>query len=72
VDRRIAFLKAHNQPVPLPRDLMMTNAGVESTWLDDSFHAIEAKYHSFDAYVHDGLKLTDADIQRLRARLLEK
>jgi protein-tyrosine phosphatase len=72
VDREIAFLKTHNQPLPGPREVMKANFGVESAWLDDAFHAIDAKYHSFDAYTRDGLKLTSVDLDHLRARLLEK
>jgi protein-tyrosine phosphatase len=36
-----------------------------------TFAAIDRAYGSFDKFVRDGMKITDADIASLRARLLE-
>ncbi|MFI9511184.1 tyrosine-protein phosphatase [Nocardia sp. NPDC052566] len=44
--------------------------GVQSQWLDASFEQADATYGSFDNYVRDGLKLTDADIAALKTKLL--
>ncbi|MFK0193380.1 tyrosine-protein phosphatase [Kitasatospora sp. NPDC090308] len=43
---------------------------VELSWLDAAFAEVNHVYGSFDAYLHQGLNLTDADIAALRARLL--
>jgi protein-tyrosine phosphatase len=43
---------------------------LDTTGLDAFFHAIDAKYGSFHAYVRDGLKLSDKDVQDLRRRFL--
>jgi protein-tyrosine phosphatase len=43
---------------------------VESAWLDEAFHEVDQAYGSFDNYVRDGLKLSDATVAALRARLL--
>ncbi len=44
--------------------------GVVSSALDAAFDQVDRSYGSFDAYVRDGLGLTDADIAALRAKLL--
>ncbi|MGW5074975.1 tyrosine-protein phosphatase [Rhodococcus sp. NPDC004095] len=44
--------------------------GVQQSWLDTSFATAEERYGSFDAYVRQGLGLTDADIAALKAKLL--
>lgn len=44
--------------------------GVQSQWLDAAFDQANATYGSFDNYVRDGLKLTDADIAALKAKML--
>lgn len=46
--------------------------GVEEAWLKAAFEEIDATWGSFDNYVREGLELTDADIERLRANLLSK
>ncbi|WP_245796334.1 tyrosine-protein phosphatase [Actinacidiphila alni] len=43
---------------------------VELSWLDAAFDEVNAIYGSFDGYLHQGLKLTDADIAALKAKLL--
>lgn len=44
--------------------------GVLQSALDASFDQVNQTYGSFDNYVHDGLKLTDADIAALKAKML--
>ncbi|MEC3953843.1 tyrosine-protein phosphatase [Nocardia sp. CDC153] len=44
--------------------------GVTASALDAAFDQVNKSYGSFDNYVHDGLKLTDADITALKAKLL--
>ncbi|MFI5779625.1 tyrosine-protein phosphatase [Nocardia sp. NPDC051570] len=44
--------------------------GVVPAALDAAFAQADQTYGSFDNYVHEGLKLTDADIAALRAKLL--
>lgn len=44
--------------------------GVTPSVLDSAFDQVGQSYGSFDNYVHDGLKLTDADIAALKAKLL--
>lgn len=44
--------------------------GVQASWLDAAFDQANQTFGSFDAYVRDGLRLTDGDIAALRARLL--
>ncbi len=44
--------------------------GVVSSALDAAFDQATKSYGSFDSYVREGLKLTDADITALRAKLL--
>lgn len=46
--------------------------GVEEAYLQAAFDAIDREYGSFDAYVRDGLGLSEADIRRLRDNLLEE
>ena len=45
--------------------------GVEPAWLEAGFDEIDATWGSFDAYVRDGLQLDEADIEVLRANLLQ-
>lgn len=44
--------------------------GVTASALDSAFDQVTKSYGSFDGYVRDGLKLTDADIAALKAKLL--
>jgi protein-tyrosine phosphatase len=39
--------------------------------IETMFHAIDAKYGSFDAFLNDALQVSQADLARLRERLLE-
>ncbi|MEH6590143.1 MAG: tyrosine-protein phosphatase [Halioglobus sp.] len=45
--------------------------GVDRTWLEAAFTAIDQKWGSFDNYVTHGLLLTPADVNALRTALLE-
>jgi protein-tyrosine phosphatase len=42
-----------------------------SARIESMFRAIDAKYGSFDAFLKDGLQVSQADVARLRQRLLE-
>ncbi|GAB5453465.1 MAG: tyrosine-protein phosphatase [Halioglobus sp.] len=44
--------------------------GVERSWLEAAFEKVDEQWGSFDAYVRDGLALSDADVERLRSNLL--
>jgi protein-tyrosine phosphatase len=50
---------------------MTTLLGVDKTWLEAAFSAIDQKWGNFDKYVTQGLLLTPADVNTLRAALLE-
>jgi len=43
---------------------------IQPSSLDAFFASIDKNYGSFDAYVRNGLKLSNQDIQSLRRRLL--
>ncbi|WP_405492836.1 tyrosine-protein phosphatase [Nocardia sp. NBC_00511] len=44
--------------------------GVTASALDAAFDQVNKSYGSFDNYVHDGLKLSDADVTALKAKML--
>jgi protein-tyrosine phosphatase len=46
-------------------------SGAKEEYLQTAFATIDQDYGSFDAYVHSGLGLTDAEIRTLRQRYLE-
>ncbi len=46
-------------------------SGMNSERLETMFRAIDTKYGSFDAFLKDGLQISETDVQRLRQRLLE-
>ena len=65
---------ASSTPSPLaalPIDSIKILMGVDRSYLEAAFAAIDSKYGSFDDYVSNGLLLTPADVQALRSRLLE-
>jgi len=68
---------AQNPAMPrTAAEVRLAEASAEVTLLQPRyiqavFRAITAKYGSFDQYRRDGLQLTDADVQRLKGRLLE-
>ncbi|WP_187276352.1 tyrosine-protein phosphatase [Parahaliea maris] len=45
--------------------------GVNRPWLEAAFASIDENWGSFDAYLRDGLQLSQADIDSLRNNLLE-
>lgn len=51
-------------------DKLAVLMGVEKHWLDAGFAEIDKSWGSFDAYVRDGLQLSEADIATLRSALL--
>lgn len=51
--------------------LIKTMYDVEAEWIQNSFAAIEEQWGSFDAFAHNALALSDADIARLRELYLE-
>jgi protein-tyrosine phosphatase len=55
----------------MPLDTVRVLMGVDRSYLDSAYAAIDSKYGSFDMYVRDGLKMTPADVQALRKLLLE-
>lgn len=61
-----------NDPyTPSPADRKPEKADpLDSSGLDAFFHAINANYGSFQAYVRDGLKLSNEDVENLRRRFL--
>ncbi len=52
-------------------DKIAVMLGVERAWLEAAFEQIDNTWGSFDNYVAQGLQLSSADVQRLRANLLE-
>ncbi|MFM9369804.1 tyrosine-protein phosphatase [Streptomyces sp. Da 82-17] len=57
---------------PLPADqqeALKPILDVRPQYLAAAFDEMNKKYGSFDAYLHEGLKLTDADIDRLKSAL---
>lgn len=44
--------------------------GVEEAWIRAAFDEIDSAWGSFDNYVHEGLKLSRADVEKLRHQLL--
>ncbi len=65
--RRVGLLTLSRRKANLVRPLLVA----DERYLDASFDAIAERWGSFDAYLRDGLSLTDADITSLRERLLE-
>jgi protein-tyrosine phosphatase len=55
----------------LPPDSIKVLMGVDRSYLEAAFAAMDERFGSFDGYVKDGLKLTPADVAALRSRLLE-
>ena len=51
--------------------LVQQLTGVKEEFLKAAFDTIDVQYGSFDAYVHDGLGLSDNDVETLRSRLTE-
>lgn len=45
--------------------------GVEESWLEAAFTEIDKQWGDFDNYVREGLQLSPADVETLKANLLE-
>ena len=63
-------------PAATSADIRLTELSTQITqlrprYIQAIFHAINDKYGSFDRYRKDALQLSDADVERLKARLLE-
>jgi len=54
-----------------PRELLTPVLGVDRSYLDESYAALEASFGSIEAYFADGLCLGDPEQSRLRDLLLE-
>jgi protein-tyrosine phosphatase len=64
-DKMLAALKGHIDP-----SLIQPLLGVRPDYLQAGFDAAEKEYGSMDLYIRDGLGLSDATIQALRAEFL--
>lgn len=51
-------------------DYLAGRNGADVGWLRDAFAHADRMYGSFDGYLHQGLRLSDADIARIRAAML--
>jgi protein-tyrosine phosphatase len=80
VPAELAHMKAAASAAPsntasplsaLPTDSLKILMGVDRSYLEAAFAAIDDKYGSFANFVSKGLLLTPADVESLRSRLLE-
>lgn len=55
----------------LPADVQKALMGVDASYLDAAFSAIETREGGWDRYVREDLGLTAADVEALKARLLK-
>lgn len=55
---------------PLKPDVVRVLLGVDREYLDAAFDAIDRRYGSFDRYRREALGVSDADVEALRAALL--
>jgi protein-tyrosine phosphatase len=55
----------------LPPESIKILMGVDRSYLEAAFAAIDQKYGTFDTYVSNGLMLTPKDVQALRTQFLE-
>jgi protein-tyrosine phosphatase len=51
-------------------ELFRARSGVDRSWLESAFQAIDQRYQSFDHFTQDALQLTSKDVAQLRARFL--
>jgi protein-tyrosine phosphatase len=63
--------EASGQPYQVSFDLFRARSGVERSWLEGAFQAIDRQYQSFDRFTQDAMKLSPRDVEQLRARFLE-
>ena len=54
-----------------PRSEVRALMEVRPEYLEAAFEAIDYKYGSFEGYLHEGLGIDDATLERLRSKLLE-
>ena len=54
-----------------PRSEVRALMEVRPEYLEAAFEAIDQKYGSFEGYLHEGLGIDDATLERLRSKLLE-
>ena len=55
----------------MPPESIRILMSADRSFLDSAFAAVHSEYGSFDVYVSAGLKLSSADVEALRKRLLE-
>ncbi|WP_042369686.1 tyrosine-protein phosphatase [Streptacidiphilus neutrinimicus] len=72
-DGLIARILAHlgTQGVMREPELMRPVMRADRAYLDASFAAVEAGWPTFDAFLHEGLGLTEAELEGLRKNLLD-
>ena len=70
--------QAHTETSPvssalsaLPLESIKVLMGVDRSYLEAAFSAIDTQYGSFQAYIADGLKLSQADVAALRTRFTQ-
>ncbi|MDG4805198.1 tyrosine-protein phosphatase [Micromonospora sp. WMMD1120] len=69
---RAVIIEAMRRRQPdLDVDAVLPVLEVRAEYLDAGYDEVRRAHGSFDAYLRDGLGLTDADVAALRARLLE-
>lgn len=59
------------QGTNMTAEAVWPSLGVRKAYLNEFYRSVEENYGSVDEYLHDGLGLTEADLQSLRARYLE-
>jgi protein-tyrosine phosphatase len=68
--RHMAAVMGRPYPPPPVNPELQKAQTSDASWLDAFFHSIDTHYGSFDAYVRDGLKLSNEDVQSLRRKFL--
>lgn len=60
------------QGTNMTADAVWPSVGVREEYLDNFYESVRAAYGSVDAYLREGIGLTDAEFERLRDRYLEE
>lgn len=68
---RIAAQVNAAQGTSMPAEAVWPSVGVREVYLDEFYKSVTESYGSVDQYLHEGLGLTDDDLQALQARYLE-
>jgi protein-tyrosine phosphatase len=68
---RLSFLANCASCFRTPRSEVRALLEVRPEYLEAAFEAIDHKYGSFEGYLHEGLGIDDATLERLRSALLE-